>query len=107
MKTSIENLFTGMLDAGFTEDESLPYANIVLDYSENALKGKEIADLNDLAHRFLVISNKLNELKSLLGVKSTSNYTINEEYRATDVESNFRVFKEEFDRVKRHKKLCK
>jgi hypothetical protein len=107
MKTSTENLFTVMLDAGFTEDESLPFANTVLDYSEKALKGDEIADINKLAHRFSVIANKLKELKLLLGVNSTSDYTINEEYVATDVENNFRVYKEEFDRISRHKNYAK
>lgn len=97
-----EKMFTALMTAGFSEDEILPYANVVSEYAGKVLTGKEIKEVNDLANIFSVIGNKLKELKKLLGVKSATNYKINAEYSAAEVEGSFRVFKDKYDRIKRH-----
>ena len=100
-----EKLFKSILNGNYKMIEALSVINLYDKYLDNIINDEKINADNELALEFEKTRNRLEHLKQLLGIKSTTDYVIDGSYNMIDLINNYVEFEKSYNYLVKYKEF--
>lgn len=101
-----EIVFEALESAGFTDTEILSVANVIESFMTAVLENKTISSETALASKYKTVRLNLWKINDMLGVESSSEYSLRDDYNVDDFFNAYRTLQNAVKSIKKHKQFA-